>query len=515
MLLQTRMTNRRQFLERSALGFGGAFLLPSLLTSCTDHRIPDPTTPIALPPLVGDYQVNWNDLAKESVKLGVEAIPEVGEILGPLVDIFWPSTKEDVWSQVKDQTEAIVNQKIAAAVYQQVSDDLKGLYNSITLYRNELKGGTPSDIKTNWIITKNLFVDALPHFQSQGYELSLLGLFAQFANMYLALLRDGVTHGKSWDRSDDDQQQDVIDLQTAIKDFIDYASQTVINGASALNTKRDDHACEPFRTNNKYIRQMTLTVIDFVETWPYYDVNKYPNGAKDSNENPIKIFTREIYSDPYGTCDDSGPIVLPYPYPTQLPTYLSVWGWDRVDSVQLTYPTGSGPAGVTQTPRMGLVCDNNCGSNQPPHGGTFTISPIDNPILQAKVTVSDVVNALYFKFNDGTITNKLGGNYQEGGDTDWLGYTDAALSSIHVNGVSRWKQSADCVVFGFQWWQSPKATMRAIGAIYITSPKEHSAADFAKAFPSLGIGANLITEEYKAARRAHWAYIDAYAKAHK
>ena len=501
------MTNRRKFLERSVLGAGSVLFLPGLLGSCTDHRIPPDGTPIIFPPL-SDYKLDWNDDAKITVKSFLEMIPEAGEILGGLVDIFWPNTPDDVWGEVKAEVEAIVNQKIAAAVYQQVSEDLKGLNNSITLYRNELKNGTPAEILTQWQITRNSFATALPHFQDPGNELPLLGLFGQFANMYLSVLRDAVISGASWGRSVGDQQQDVTDLKKAILDFANYADRTVTSGADKLNTKRDDHACEPFRTNNKYVRQMTLTVLDFVETWPYYDVTLYPNGA-------TVVSIREIYSDPYGTCDDSGNIVTPYPYPTQFPTQLSVWGGDRIDAVQLTYPAGSGPKGVTQTPRMGdQPFGNTGGSNQPPYGGVFNLSPA-NPIIQAKVTVSDVVNALHFKFYDGTITNKLGGNYKEGTDTDWLGYTDNALSSIYINGVSRWKQCADCVVFGFQWHPSPSATLRAIGAIYIKSPKERSAADFAKAFPKLGISAGSITEELKLARKAHWAYIEARAKALK
>ena len=58
MFSQTSTTNRRQFLERSMMGFGSAFLLPSLLASCTDHIVPptNPGTPIVIQPLgLGEY----------------------------------------------------------------------------------------------------------------------------------------------------------------------------------------------------------------------------------------------------------------------------------------------------------------------------------------------------------------------------------------------------------------------------------------------------------------------------
>jgi hypothetical protein len=499
MSLQTVMQNRRKFLEHSLLGAGGVLFLPVLVGSCTDHRIPDPGTPI-MP--ITDMTFDWNDDAKIVVKTGLEMIPEAGEILGGLVDIFWPNTKVDVWGEVKTQLETYVNQKISDLVYLQVSEDLAGLKNSTLLYLQEVKTGNSNDIKTQWLITRNSFAEALPHFQSAGNELPLLGLFGQFANMYLAILRDGVAFGKSWGRTDTDQKQDITDLKTAITDYTNYTTTWYNNGRTNVQkaTKADNHLCQPFRSVNEYDRPMVLKVLDFMDTWPYYDVTLYPAGT-------TVVSTRETYSDPYGTGDDSGNIVIASP-PTQFPTQLSVWGWDRIDAVQLTYPAGSGPGGVTQTARMG---DSGGGSNQPPHGGVFKLSE-NNPIIQAKVTFSDCVNAFHFVFNDKTITNKLGGNYPEGTDSVWEGLTTGCLSSIHINGVSRFKQSADCVVFGFKFWVSPSATLRAISAIYVKSPKERSAAEFAKAFPNLAVSANLITEELKAARRVYWAYVKTHVK---
>ena len=110
MFLQTDLTTRRKFLERSALGFGSAFLLPSLLASCTDHRIPpSPDGPILFPPLKDD-DIDWNDDSKIAVTTALSFIPGVGEILSAMVDIFWPGT--DVWSQIRGQVEALVDQKL-------------------------------------------------------------------------------------------------------------------------------------------------------------------------------------------------------------------------------------------------------------------------------------------------------------------------------------------------------------------------------------------------------------------
>jgi hypothetical protein len=241
---------------------------------------------------------------------------------------------------------------------------------------------------------------------------------------------------------------------------------------------------------------MNLTALDFMATWPYFDVTKYPNGSS-------VVLTREIFTDPMGTCDDSGNIVLPTPGATQRPTVVSAWSGDFFNSVQLTYPEGSGPGGVTQTKRMG------------PDGGfnrVYNIS-VENPIIQAITTYGDIVNSIQFLFNDGTTTPVLGGVNGFGSNHNTAGYLYEALSSIHINGMSDFYGCADCVVYGFQYWQPPSATLNAIRSMYVTSPKERSAADFVKAFPKIQMPADLITEELTTARKAHWDAMKARAKA--
>ena len=525
MFSQTTLTTRRNFLERSMWGFGSAFLLPSLLTSCTDHIIPPPDTPVT-PPLVGDYEIDWNDAAKTAIAAGLGYIPVVGGILGALVSIFWPNDPAkpvDVWAQVKERVESLVNQKISDLVYQQVTEDLQGLINVITRYQQELKAYNesvteyqkdptkptpdPKDLRTQWLITVSAFVQALPHFQSKGYEVPLLGLFVQFVNMYLSVLRDGVVNGKNWGRSDADQQQDVINLQTAISDSFNYTQTTYTNHVKELEqTPRNDKFNQPFATVNRYTREMTLVGLDYMNTWAIYDVTKYPHGAK-------VLLPRELYSDPLGQATFSGLINLVLPVPTKGPSQLTVWGdYDGIHAVQATYPTGSGPGGVTTTPRMGV----GGGSADTSYGGKFTIAPT-NPIVSADTIYNNSVFAITLKFLDGTQSHLMGRNedpnyaYNSG----WVGIKDHLISRVHINGMSE-DHTADCVVYGFLFLDGgPTVTPSALHALYVTSPQEPSVADFAQAFPALGITDALITDELKAARQAHWASIKARAEALK
>ena len=69
------------------------------------------------------------------------------------------------------------------------------------------------------------------------------------------------------------------------------------------------------------------------------------------------------------------------------------------------------------------------------------------------------------------------------------------------------------MVFGFKHWQTPASALRAIGALYVTSPKERSVAEFTPVLPAQASFS--ITDELKAARAAHWARVDGQAKALK
>lgn len=400
--------------------------------------------------------LNWNDAAENAIAGGLGLVPDVGSLLSVLVYIFWPSSGEDVWSEIKDEVEALIEQDIDHLVYQQVQQSLAGLQNNLNDYLTAV--ADKDNISATWITTDGDFDQQLPSFQASGYQLLLLPLFAQFANLNLALLRDGVQFGESWGWNAAYQKSVLAKLQDKISDFTTYVNRIYQSGYQSVvgNTREDDHACQPFRSVNAYVREMTLTVQDFVEMWPYFDPSKYPN--------PVAVYLdREIYSDPVGTCDDSGAINLPSP-PTQPISQISVWAWDRIDGVQLTYPTGGGPGGVTTTARMG---DQDGGSNQHPHGGVFNVSA--NPVTVAGGASGDILNAFDFTFKDGSSTGQLGGNYS-GGSPFSFSYAGQILSSIHINGVSDYYGSADCAVFGFKYEQSQTAILDALRLQYVASP---------------------------------------------
>ncbi len=446
---------------------------------------------------------DWNNAAKTTITTALGFVPEVGGLLSGLVSIFWPSSGEDVWSEIENQVEQLVDQKIDTLVYQTVQDDLSGLKNALADYLTAVNTGDNANISAQWITTSTLFDAAQPHFQSSGYQVLLLPLFGQFANLELALLRDGVLYGSGWGWNESYLGIVRTKLTTNIGNNIQYSNETYQQGLQSKQSTGTNYAqCEPFRTVNAYVRQMTLGLLDFIQIWPYLDATQYPN--------PVSIYLdREIYSDPQGTCSDSGAINLPT-VPSQPISQITVWGWDRIDAVQVTYPAGGGPGGVTQTARMG---DQGGGSNQPPHGGTFNISS-NNPVTVAGGASGDILNGLSFTFKDGTGTGLLGNNYP-GGDPFSYSYPGEILSRIHINGVSNFYGSADCAVFGFKYEQTQTPNADAVRLLYVTSPSRRPLSDLAaqavNAVAPDAFAAQASAEGWDSQRQEYWEYLRSLA----
>ena len=525
------MIDRRKFLEHSVLSAGSVLFSSVLLESCTKLGVsyPGGNTP---PPLPGST-IDWNADIKTVVVFGIGLIPEVGEIIGPIVDKLWPVSGNSPWDQMKGDVEALMDQKMDADKYATVKGNLDGLQGVTTNYLNAIKN--KGDIAGNWTDLRNDFSLYEPNFKQDSYEVLLLPLYAQFVNMYLNVLRDGSLHGNEIGLKQGDQDQALRDIDTLISKAGTYVDTWIPQGRQRLmdigNQKKaigtDWNQVEPFASVNDYNRQMTLNVLDYRNTWQYHSVTNYPDGKKGADGNPIKVtelLPREIYSDPYGCTyvgntgvvhPKSNPIPLDSPLggaPTSFPTQIAIWSGDRVDAVQISYPPNSGPNGVTQTPRMGG------------NGGNIDTIKYDlnNPITQFKVATNKssayptyaIVMLLQFADSQGKPTKVYGTtNYPED-DWGWISYPDEAVSSVYVNGniVSKWPSDANCVVVGFKYWDSPEAALRAVRLNYITSPREKSMDDLVKVFPGVAIPADLITYELKAARLAYWAWIKASAK---
>lgn len=402
--------------------------------------------------------ISYSEITEDIVAGGLAEVPYVGHIASDLVETLWPGADNQVWQDVACQTAELIGEELDTTVYNTVMSNLDGLRAVTNDYLDALKTAkNAQQISDNWTSALYAFDEQLPNFQTQNYELLLLPLFAQAVNLYLALLRDGIQFGISWGWTADYKNSVAQDMSAAISNYVNHAQTFFQQGVNAVvaSTKANDHECEPFKSVNTYVRQMTLMVADYGQMWEYMNPSAFP-------EQIAVHLNREIYSDPVGTCDNSGNIVLPS-RPLKPPLSITVWAWDRIDAVQLTYGSGMGPDGVTTTARMG---DSNGGSNQPPHGGIFDVH--SNRVVAANGAAGDILNAFNFTFKDGTTSGTLGGNPSTGGSgTPFsFSYPNHILSSIHINGISNYYGSADCAVFGFKYKEPPSTEFPTIEVPY-------------------------------------------------
>jgi hypothetical protein len=387
---------------------------------------------------------------------GVSEIPEVGSIVSPLVDILWPSGT-NVWQAIKARVEALIEQAFDDYEWNRVSDELTGLKNVTNDYLHSLVLQDNDNIRQKYNVAQELYRDRLPQFQMKGYELLLLPLFAQFSNLHLMLLRDGATKGSAWGWSSQIVDDIRNTLAETITSYVAYTEDIYQNGLADAQERgdhnrkhkknHDDHhyTLYPFWTVNSYVREMTLTVLDYKELWPYLDVNKYPNGKDDV------YLGREIYSDPEGTADDAHSRRVPWPgekgapsVPTDPITNVEVWSGGLIEACQVTYPETGGPGGTKTTGKMGYPT-----VSKETVLRTFDLGQT-GPIVSVTVTAGDALRSWVFEFKNKSTSDHMGGSNQHE-HVHVLSYDGHIVSSMFVPGYSGYYLSADSVVFGFKF----------------------------------------------------------------
>lgn len=383
-----------------------------------------------------------NNAVRTVVLFGLGKIPEAGGLISGLVGVLWPATKEDVWSSIRANVEALIGQRLDEYKYQDVSEDLQGLRNVIADYTKAVNDSKsdPEYISDKYTAALSHFEAAQPHFQAQGFELLLLPLFAQFANLHLSLLRDGVTFGASWGWTPQAVADEETKLQTAVYWDVKWAWDYYQYGLDHLTFPDDTkYRVERWRGVNQYTRRITLDVLDHAHYWQFFDPQVSP-----PSHPTVSHPTRTLYSDPHGTADDTG-ISIPDP-PTEAITGIKIWGGDFVDAIQVEY-------GGVLGPQQGAVPSYTGGSNEPPQGWNGAVDPVRNPIVRVTGRSGDMPDTIQLWFRDGSSTN-LCGRLDSGAGPYDHSFEDHILSSIHVMGISNYYGSANCIVFGFRLWKS-------------------------------------------------------------
>ena len=379
----------------------------------------------------------WNTGVKvtviTAVTVGGDGIfPGAGTFAGSLLGVMWPScggaaAPDDVLSRA--DVVKIVNQTNAV-------NSLNTVRQAITQYHayvNQTPTPSLADIKDAFVTCFNTIQSRETDFQPSGDEAALLPMYALYGHLFLSVAVDAQVNAAAWGFDDNSSyvQAGAEFLKRATPFVNQIAEWSYMGkvGSSAINAV-DYHACEPFRTANAERTRLRTDALDLAVQWPYIVDNlstgKKPDGGL--------VAQREVFYGPYGTGDDSGLIMLPLTSATAPPLSMSINSGLRLDAVQATYSPGTGPDGVTTTPKMG------------DDGGGLTEVTSANTINSATVWSGDIVNGLRFNYSAGGTTSLLGGT---NGTQQEVTPKDSLLSSVYVNGVSSAYGSADTFVVGF------------------------------------------------------------------
>lgn len=379
-----------------------------------------------------------NDLHVAVATALSEVVPVVGGMLSGLVNVFWPSSGDNVWGQIEAQVSALIDQKLEQNTLDQVKQDLQGISNDVKEYLTTLQNG-PGDptLLTEWIVVNEAFLTVQPHFGndldpanpqvgtlSPADTVLLLPLVAQFATLHLAHLRDAVLLGSQLGMDNDDiahYQSFLTDQIARYASYVDDVWQVGLALAPTVDNSTPHRTTMAWGALNSYVRAMQLNVRDSAALWPYFDASLYPGPTA------VKL-TREIFSDPEGTADNSS-IVLPL-QPQAAITQVNYWSTTLVNALQVSY-------GGVQESAMGS-----------PWGtaGQFSVDA-ENPIIAVQGLAGDVLNSVTFQFKDGSTSSVIGQNPATPFNWSFPGHV---LSSITVTGISYAYNVAECVVFGFR-----------------------------------------------------------------
>ena len=77
---------------------------------------------------------SWNNRLKSVAEGLAAAIPEIGKVVKLLINLFWPETKESIWSAIKEQVEKLVETKILDYELQERTAALNALRDNMKMY---------------------------------------------------------------------------------------------------------------------------------------------------------------------------------------------------------------------------------------------------------------------------------------------------------------------------------------------------------------------------------------------
>ncbi|QPW51683.1 hypothetical protein G9298_28965 (plasmid) [Bacillus thuringiensis] len=211
-------------------------------------------------------------------------------IVGYLVRFLW---RDNTWDNLIRHIEGIIDERISQEVLNTAHTRLAGLRNNLDDFNNalELWRINPTGVNAGRVIiefgvTNGAFRNSMPSFSRPGYEILLLSVYAQAANLHLLLLWEYIRFATELGNAGDVD----INHREQVRLMGEYTTHCVNTYRVGLGRLRGTTTAQWERFNH-FRREMTLTVLDLVACFPVYDFRRYPS-------NTDVELSRMIYTDP-------------------------------------------------------------------------------------------------------------------------------------------------------------------------------------------------------------------------
>ncbi|WP_251861451.1 insecticidal delta-endotoxin Cry8Ea1 family protein [Clostridium sp. Marseille-Q2269] len=223
-------------------------------------------------------------------------------VIDTISSILWNNDQEpnNIFYEILSDTKSITNKEVPSMIQNSVMMKLEDLYSKFKDYNDTLKvwindQNNKSLIdqlvytfkEINFIYEYNMHI-----FRPEHYEVVLLPIYTQLANLHLLLLRDGMIYGEKlnlYSQLEYDSQNEYYQyVLENTKKYISHCVNYYNNGLQDIKFSQKKSWVDV----NKYCRYMTFYVKDMISIFPVYDVRIYNKPIK------MQVLTRKVYSDP-------------------------------------------------------------------------------------------------------------------------------------------------------------------------------------------------------------------------
>jgi hypothetical protein len=403
--------------------------------------------------------VDWLDKLKIIVCAALKYVPEAGTMLSALVSTLWPSNAPNVWDEIKEQVEAMIDEKINAAVFSLLTEKLDGLGGALKLYLKEIATGDERTMIAQFIATNTVFVSSAKEFQNPDFEWVLAPLFAIFTQLHLALLRHCVLHGKDWGWNAAAFQIIVEEAGETVQAYLQYFTKVTENATTKFR-KDEPQRTGPHQTDiwnfwQSFKRKQTVLLDDFRVLVIYLDPVRHPEPTTD-------IPFKDVYSVAYGTADDwddtcrrwsmSG-VEAPFSRPLASFSSIDIELFNTGPRVvRVNYPVGKGPkiSETNRPDRCEIIADSINGVDKytlqipaPRDGRKFNVE-------KAIVKTGSIPSVLTLVMNDGKHVSLWDRN-----DIRFPNASEVFVPGRMLTTLNMWSRSEfydknlGCIIFGF------------------------------------------------------------------